>query len=190
MKQTALLSSVIKTQRQREQARRDLQAAAGRALSASKRAIFQLQRGDMAGAKTGIASALAEINTTKKSVAKDPQLLAEGTWRAALEECCEAIYLERFLSHGNLDGAVFPTEDPEILIGGMSDFVGELARLAVLRATEGDGESVEHFHDIAQTVIETLLQLDLTGSLRSKFDQAKQHVRKLEDIRYDLSGRS
>ena len=32
-----------------------------------------------------------------------------------------------------------------------------------------------------------LLQMDLTGHLRTKVDQAKQHVKKLEEIRYDLS---
>jgi hypothetical protein len=29
--------------------------------------------------------------------------------------------------------------------------------------------------------------MNLTGSLRNKFDQGKQHLRRLEDIRYDLS---
>jgi len=184
-----IFTDVIAAQHHREHVRRELQAIAAQVLSRSKRAIFKLQRDDMAEAAADLHEIRKAIDAGKKLTSKDSALANEGVWRAGLEEATEAILFERFLVKGSLDSVSLPSQDPDIVIGGMSDFVGELARLAVLRATDGDDASVDRFYAIAESVIETLLQLDLTGSLRSKFDQAKQHLRKLEDIRYDMSSR-
>ena len=73
------------------------------------------------------------------------------------------------------------------MIGGISDAAGEIARYAMLRATARDIKEVDRLYAVAFSIVEMLLALDLTGSLRSKFDQAKQHLRKIEEIRYDLS---
>ncbi|MFA5935237.1 MAG: hypothetical protein WC787_00050 [Patescibacteria group bacterium] len=182
-------TDVITAQQSRERARRELQAVASQVLSRSKRVIFKLQRGENTEAASDLKDIGGMIVAGKKIVGRDAALSHEGVWRAALEEATEAMLFERFLLKGSLDGLKLPTDDPEILVGGMSDFIGELARFAVLRATEGDDAAVERFYAMAESIIEALLQLDLTGGLRSKFDQAKQHLRKLEDIRYDMSER-
>lgn len=174
----------------RDKERRDIHESANRALAASKRAIFKLHREDRKGAAADLKEARDLIRAVEKNAKRDPALLREGALKAALEEMCEAVFVYDFFSEGRVTARNLPTRDPEIVIGGLSDFLGELARQAVLRATEGDAKAVEHMFLAGREVVEELLQLDLTGSLRSKFDQARQHLRKLEDIRYDLSRRS
>ncbi len=186
---TSTLQKAVLRQQERERARRELQDIAGRALSASKRSIFSWQRGDRREAESLLREARASFDHIKPLVKQHPALAQEGVWRAAQEEYCEAQFVHEFFSTGTVGKLTLITQDSEILIGGLSDFIGELARCAVLRATDGDGASVDRFYDAAKEVVALLLQLDLTGSLRSKFDQAKQHLRKLEDIRYDLSRR-
>jgi predicted translin family RNA/ssDNA-binding protein len=189
MKQT-VLSSIITRQRRREQDRRELIAVAGPALSASKRVIFKLQRQDVAGAAAELEAAQRQFAIGFRLCRRDAALLDQGVWRAAQEEYSEALFMYDFIVHGSIGVSKAITDDPEILIGGLSDFTGELARYAVIKATEGEHEMVERFYCMAEKVVASLLSLDLTGSLRAKFDQAKQHLRKLEDIRYDLSKRA
>ena len=83
-----------------------------------------------------------------------------------------------------------PTDEPDLVIGGLSDFTGELSRQAVLKATEGDAKTVEKVFLTVRDVIEFLLKMNLTGSLRTKFDQAKHNLRKIEEVRYESSRRS
>ena len=183
------LKRLVLTYRTKEQARRALQECAGRILSAAKRSIFAWQRQNQAEAEQLLTEAKTACMQGEKICRRDVLLSHEGAWRAALEEYCEAAFVHAFFVRGRISAADAPTQDPEIVIGGLSDFTGELARYAVLRATEGDHATVDQLYVVSRDVIELLLRLDLTGSSRSKFDQAKQHLRKLEDIRYDLSSR-
>ncbi len=116
------------------------------------------------------------------------RLASEGIWHAALEEFAEAV-----LFFGMVTSKSFETgdllDDPSIMLGGLSDAVGELVRLAVREATEGNAERVEVIAKEAERLVVFLTSMDLTGGLRSKGDQARQHLRRLEDIRYDLSRR-
>ena len=78
-------------------------------------------------------------------------------------------------------------DDPDIFLGALSDLTGEIVRRAVLLASERNAASVQKmFHDVTDTVA-FMLQMDLTGNLRQKVDQARQNLRKMEEIRYDLS---
>jgi len=79
------------------------------------------------------------------------------------------------------------TDEPDILVGGLSDLIGEFVRLAVKRAIDRDKKSVDKLLEMSNELIEFMLALDATGALRNKIDQARQHQRRLEDIRYDLS---
>lgn len=183
------MDKIVKLQLKRESDRRTLIGVSGQALSGAKQAIFKLQRNDHVGATADLERVNQQLSQGKKICQGDSGLAHEGVWRAAQEEACEATLVHDFLIKGKLAVSKLPCEDPEILIGGLSDFTGELARYAVIKATEGDKATVEKLYAVTVKVVETLLQLDLTGSLRAKFDQAKQHLRKLEDIRYELSRR-
>ncbi len=167
--------------------RRELQQVASEGLAASKRAIFAFHREDQVAAEEQLALAEARLGTGAAIVKKVPKLAQEGSWRAAQEEYAEADLLRQYLEKGVLGKVTAIADDPEIYLGGLSDITGELVRRSVLHATDGDHETVERIFEDVRRVVELLMDMDLTGGLRSKLDQAKQNLRKLEEIRYDLS---
>lgn len=182
--------NILNRHRERARRRRLLHEYASTLLTNSKRSIFALHRQDIEAAKSALDEATVALKQGTVLCRQDRALEDEGAWRAALEEHCEASLFYAFVTRGALTAKSVPTDDSEILIGGLADFIGELARMSVLKATDGDREAVESMYAMAREVVEQLLALDLTGSLRAKFDQAKQHLRKIEEIRYDLFRRS
>lgn len=180
---------LIERQKRRSAERRRLHEPASALIAAAKRSIFALQREDAAVAEKELNAAKRAFVAGRAMVRRDPALASDGPWLAALEEYCEALYVHRFLTHGTLDGADLPVDDPETVIGGLSDAVGEFARYAVLKATAGEHHAVERLYEAASAAVHALLAMDLTGNLRAKFDQSKNALRKLEEIRYELSRR-
>jgi len=71
-------------------------------------------------------------------------------------------------------------------LGGLCDLIGEMVRLATNRATRGDYKSAAVLKEQAETIMAELLDFDLTGYLRTKYDQARGHLRKLEQISYEI----
>ncbi|MFZ6015164.1 MAG: translin family protein [Patescibacteria group bacterium] len=182
--------SIIKKRKQEyEDLRKKLVTISQEILRASKGAIFAIQRDDSATARIKLATAKSNVANGLKLVAKTPILNADGQWRASIEEYAEAFIFMNYLQ-GKLTTPKELEAYPDAILGGLSDAAGEMARYSVLRATAGDKQSVEKMHQAVVSIVETLADLDLTGSMRSKFDQSKQHLRRIEDVRYDLSKRS
>ena len=67
---------------------------------------------------------------------------------------------------------------------------GELYRYAIKSATARDFEMTKKCYGYAQEIIGELIDMDLTGYNRNKFDQAKQAVQKLEQVIYEVSLRA
>ncbi|MBM3204920.1 hypothetical protein FJZ48_03000 [Candidatus Uhrbacteria bacterium] len=185
MIQKVFANKIIKHSQSLDQARRTLQALSAEILSGSKRAIFAFHRGDAAQAKQELASAREKLKEGWKLVKSESRIAQEGMWRAAQEEFAEADLFDQFLSQGMVGKVNGVAEDPDIFLGAVSDLTGELVRRAVLLATEGKEKEVEKIFQGVTEVVEFLLRMDLTGTLRTKVDQAKQNLRKLEEIRYD-----
>jgi predicted translin family RNA/ssDNA-binding protein len=171
-----------------EAARRELQAASAEAQRASKQAIFALQRDDAAGADAKMADAAEALEAGWRLASQESRLAAEGVWRAALEEFAEAAFVRELLGGEEVPEPPY-LDDPAILIGGLSDAVGELVRYAVRCATFGRGSEVFGLAEVAEESVAFLSSLDLTGPLRAKADQARSHLRRLEDVRYDVAKR-
>lgn len=169
--------------------RRDIQALASQALHASKRAIFAFHREDLKEADMLVAQAKTALQAGWKIIKKQLNLAHEGAWRAAQEEYVEASLLKQYLETGKLDKVKDVADEPEIFLGGFSDLTGELTRRAVMLAGEGRFGEVETIFQNVRTCVDFLLEMDLTGHLRTKVDQAKSNLRKLEEIRYDISMR-
>ncbi|MBP9863972.1 hypothetical protein KBC54_00795 [Patescibacteria group bacterium] len=170
--------------------RRELQGLSANAQRLSKQAIFSLQRGDAARATDLLNEADVLYKQGDVLVKKEPRLHAEGIWRASLEENAEARFFERAIQGRSLFAGRQLKEEPDIVLGGLSDCVGELVRQATLAATSHDAKRVEMLYAIGLEIVDFLTSLDLTGPLRSKGDQARSHLRRFEEIRYDLSLRS
>lgn len=183
----SVAKSMIEKMGALDRGRRELQHIASEALGASKRGIFAFHRDDAVGAEGQLTFAQTRLKEGAAIVKKLPRLAQEGSWRAAQEEYAEADLLRQYLEKRTLGKVEGIADDPELYLGGLSDTTGELVRRAVLRATEGDQETVERVFADVRYVVEVLMEMDLTGNLRTKLDQAKQNLRKLEEIRYDLS---
>ena len=122
----------------------------------------------------------------------------EGAYRAAVEEYVEAKLFYEFL-HGDgraprtvlydFKGQSLVQIDADTYLAGLSDFTGELTRKAVQRATQGRMQEVEKLADTVRDVVEQLIKFDLTGYLRTKYDQAKQNLRRVEEVLYDIKMR-
>lgn len=190
MNERAALRNLAKRYANVERSRLKLQALSGEAQRCSKQAIFALHRNDLVAAGERLKKSTRLLTDAGRIVSREPRLASEGMWRSALEEHAEAALFDRFVNGKRLLPFRTATDDPAIVLGALSDFVGECVRLAVNAATTGDRNRVLAIVEKAGMVVEYLSSLDLTGGLRSKGDQARQHLRKLEDIRYDMSIRS
>lgn len=153
----------------------------------SKQAIFALQRGETEKSDGLLDEAEEALLKGSALVKKQTRLLNEGMWRAALEEYCEACFFDKATKGKDLFPPQKITDDPDILVGGLSDLIGEFVRLATKAAIEHDKEKVDALYGTSEGMVEFLLSLDATGNLRNKVDQSRQHLRKLEEIRYDLA---
>lgn len=190
MLRTSLKRMIFDREQQYGVRRRSLQGLSTEILAASKRAIFAFHRGHIEVAREELEGARTRLVEGWSLIEAEPLLRFEGSWRAAREEYTEAHFLAQYLESQKIDLFEDQEQDPDIFIGGLADVVGELVRQAVLLATKGEVRSIEEMYGAAQEIVEFLLQMDLTGTQRTKTDQAKQHLRKLEEIRYDLAMRS
>jgi len=158
------------------------------ALNASKRAIFALHRGDLKQGRELLEQATTGLAGLRIRFKDQPMLQEEGAYRAAVEEFVEANLFEKFLSKkslGEIKGIASP--EPEVYLAGLADVPGELVRYAVARATAGDMKEVMRAEKESGDIIGFLISLDLTGYLRTKFDQAKNSMRRMEEIAYDVA---
>jgi predicted translin family RNA/ssDNA-binding protein len=74
----------------------------------------------------------------------------------------------------------------ESYLGGLCDLTGELVRRAVNRAAAGYAEEVSGIKAIIDDIMAELVAFDMTGYLRTKYDQAKGNLRKIEQISYEI----
>lgn len=187
MKTPAYLATLQKRYALSQRERRALIHDATEAQNQSKRAIFALHRADRAGADALLSQARDRLTSVEKRVRRYPELDQEGTHVAALEEYAEAaLYLQY------LDGQTFRKVegfdlDPHVYLAALSDTTGEIVRHAVREATQGNFNEVSRAHQTVEMAVGFLLNVDLTGYLRQKFDQAKRNLRSLEDILYEIS---
>ncbi len=186
MKHPKVFSKIGRQYSAWRKARREVQVLSNEALNRSKRSIFAFHRDDVDGAESLLQEAEALFAQCDKKLKKMPHLADEGTYKAALEEYAEAQLYAQYRKSGSF-GEVKRALDASIYLGGLCDATGEVVRFAVRRATQGDIEAVRHAYATVEAVVDFLLQLDLTGHLRNKFDQTKRNLRSLEQMLYELS---
>lgn len=167
--------------------RREVIKTAGDALHLAKRAIFALQRGDQAEAGTKLAGAEKALAGLAKRYRKDAGLLAEGSHQAALEEYVEARLFYQFVTTGKIGVIKGLVISDDSYVAGLCDVPGELYRYAIRAATARDFATVKQCAAAADEIIGELVEFNLTSYLRTKFDQAKQALHKLEQVVYETS---
>ncbi len=169
--------------------RRKLFAVSDEMLAKSKQAIFAVHRDDFAEAER----LLSEVEASEKSFAsvfkKHPDIAGEGPHRAALEEYSEAVQFLAFVKNEPLCEIKNLNLDSDAVLGGLTDCVGEMARKAVQWATKGEYKKINTSLEAGREIVSALMGLNLTGYLRTKLDQAKQALRRIEDVAYDVAMR-
>ncbi|KPJ86164.1 hypothetical protein AMJ57_00120 [Parcubacteria bacterium SG8_24] len=172
------------------QARRQVISQADEARNLSKRAIFALHRDDRAAAADLLGQARVRLGEVRQAAEELPNLVHEGAYRAGLEEFVEARLFQDFLEKGAVGDIGEPGVRFDTYLAALADLTGELQRRQVRLATERDMEGVRAVKEVVQEIVGQLLMMDLSGYLRTKFDQAKNSLRRAEEVLYELSLRS
>ncbi len=190
MKNPPLFLRIKKQYQSREADRRKCMQTANEALSKSKRAIFALHRADLKSAVHLLHEADVLFVQCEKLFSANASLKEEGSFRAALEEYAEAQLFLLYVQRESLDHIAPRAMEPSVYLGGLSDCTGEIVRYAMKHVTEGNTPEASRARETVAMIIDFMLDLDLTGYLRTKFDQAKKNLRTLEEMMYELALRS
>jgi predicted translin family RNA/ssDNA-binding protein len=167
--------------------RRKVFAASDELLSKSKQAIFALHRDDVKAAEAMLAGVEAGEKAFASVFKQHPDLANEGPHRAAIEEYAEAKQFLAFVKKQPLGEIKEIAVDADAMLGGLCDCVGEMARKAVQWATQRKDKEIGYALEAGREVVAALIGMNLTGYLRNKLDQAKQALRRIEDVAYDVS---
>ncbi len=170
--------------------RRDVIKLTGDAQHHAKRAIFSLHRDKVNEAQEKLTETEKIYKELQKKYQKIPALFTEGSYLAGLEEYVEAKLFLAFLQKKSLSRIKELRVGDETYIGGLCDVPGELYRYAIQAATRRDYDTVRRCGETAEEIIGALIEFNLTSYLRTKFDQAKQAVQKIEHVVYEVSLRN
>lgn len=168
-----------------ESERRQIISASNAILFDSKKTIFALQRQDAKKAEISLKTLNKNLADLEKRFSPQ-RLKKEGAYRAAAEEYVEAAVFSLIVNNKKIDAIKNLHLDYEAYLGGLCDAVGELVRYSTNQAAAGKFAVVAKNKKIAEEIMSYLVDFDMTGYLRTKYDQARGHLRKLEQMAYEI----
>ncbi|MFZ2310531.1 MAG: hypothetical protein WAW11_03230 [Patescibacteria group bacterium] len=172
-----------------ESERRQIISLSNNVLFHSKKAIFALHRNEIK-----IADAkLKEMEDSLLQLEKKfgiKRINEEGAYRAAIEEYVEAKLLSFVIKGEKIDRIKKLKLGNDAYLGGICDLLGELVRKATNEAAAGNFDQVEKIKKLSNDIMDQLIDFDMTGYLRTKYDQARGHLRKLEQMAYEIKLRT
>lgn len=155
-------------------------------LNNSKKAIFAIHRGDLAIAQERLSENEDIITKLKKDFGEH-RATEEGAFMAGLEEYVEARLFFDFIKTGNI-GKIKEVKVPlESYLGGLCDLTGELIRLATNKAIEKNFAEIKNVKNVINEVLNELIDFDITGYHRTKYDQARTNLKKIEQMDYEIN---
>ena len=155
-------------------------------LKFSKQAIFAIHREDMKQAENSLNEAKKILKYLQSKIKNEKALQYEGSYLAGIEEFVEAELFFQFIKTGKIFEIKDQKFDAQSYLGGLCDFTGELVRRAIFLATRHRYDEVAVCRQAIEDVVGELIKFNLLGKLRPKYDQAKNNLRKIEEIIYDL----
>jgi predicted translin family RNA/ssDNA-binding protein len=179
------LEQLRKDYQANESQRRQIISASNNILFEAKKTIFALQRQDFKVA----AAKLAENENNLKNLAQrfgQERLNREGAYKAAAEEYLEGKTFYTVIKNKKIEATPELQLDYEGYLGGICDLIGELVRYATNQAAGGKFGEVPKIKKGAEDIMAQLIDFDMTGYLRTKYDQARGHLRKLEQMAYEI----
>eukprot|EP00606_Chrysophyceae_sp_TOSAG23-5_P000767 GSChrysophyteH2.ASY1.ANO1.1343.1 assembled CDS len=153
----------------------------------AKQAIFSVHRGNLKMSRTQLDDALNKANAILALIVESPTL-RNGAFSNSLEEWAEGILtLEWAVSK-----RVVPKEELKICntaeyVGALSDFTGEIGRMAVAKAVKRDLDGVRETLQADVAISSGLQQVNVGGKFTKKVDAVNTNLRKIEDVVYELS---
>ncbi len=179
------INSLKKKYQEKNSNRRQIISLSNIVLNYSKKAIFAIHRKDYKTSEENIKESEKIIEKIYKKFSPN-KAKDEGAFMAALEEYVEAKLFSNFEKTEKIK-AIKELEIPvESYIGGLCDLSGELVRLAINEATEKNFDEVEKVKKVINEILNELIDFDITGPLRAKYDQAKRNLNKIEQINYEI----
>ncbi len=179
------LEQLRKDYQANESQRRQIISASNNILFEAKKTIFALQRQDF---KTAAAKLEENEKNLKNLAARFGQerLNREGAYKAAAEEYLEGKTFYTVIKNKKIEATPELQLDYEGYLGGICDLIGELVRYATNQAAVGKFAEVAKIKKGAEDIMAQLIDFDMTGYLRTKYDQARGHLRKLEQMAYEI----
>jgi translin len=176
----------LKTDHDKSEAeRRQIISLSNMVLHDSKRVIFSLHRDDIKTAEASLTEIEGKLVQLEKKFGHN-RLVHEGAFKAGVEEYVEAKMFHNFIKGKKLD------KIPKLKIGydsylaGISDLTGEMVRFGVKMASKKEYGEVDKIKQAIGDILAELVVFDMTGYMRTKYDQAKTNLKKIEQIDYDI----
>lgn len=158
----------------------------GQVRKSSKHIIANLRRDHIKDAGTLVKDVEQMIKSGISEAGTTITLPAEGFYREAIEEYVEAKIYFAFVTKEKLSFPKFVSLSFWDLLGGWSDFTGELVRRAISLAHEKDISEIRKLKDVTEKVVEQMTQVSFSGKLRNKYDATERNLKRLEEILYEL----
>lgn len=171
-----------------ESERRQIISASNGILFEAKKTIFSLQRQDFKTAEVKITEMEKALASLEKRFGVE-RLKKEGAYKAAAEEYLEGKTFYLIIKKKEINSSTGLSLDYESYLGGICDLIGELVRYATNQAAKGKFAEVAKIKKAAEDIMAQLIDFDMTGYLRTKYDQARGHLRKLEQMAYEIKMR-
>lgn len=183
------LTELKKDYQANESERRQIISASNNILFEAKKTIFALQRQDFKAAEEKLAGMEKSLQNLESRFGYE-RLHREGAYKAAAEEYLEGKTLQAIIKNKKVEAVKGLRLDYESYLGGVCDMIGELVRYATNQAAAGKFGAVAKIKKTADDIMAQLVDFDMTGYLRTKYDQARGHLRKLEQMAYDIKIRN
>lgn len=153
----------------------------------AKQGIFSVHRGNLKAAKGQLDDALGKARAILVLI-QDFPTLRQGSFSNSLEEWAEGVLTLEWA----VNKRVISKQELEICntaeyVGALSDFTGEIGRLAVASASKRDFSSVRQVHQADVAISAGLMQINVGGKYSKKVDAVTTNLRKVEDVVYELS---
>ncbi len=180
-----LVKKLKKDYQLQEKERRQIIRQSNEILFQSKKAIFALHRNNNEEAD----SKIIELTKSLRKMEKDfspKRLQTEGAFQAAAEEYVEAVCFQAIVKEQRIKKIKDLNLNHYSYVGGICDLIGEMLRYSTNQVSQGNFKIVNKLKNQAQDIMAELANFDFTGYLRTKYDQGSGHLRKLEQMSYDI----
>jgi predicted translin family RNA/ssDNA-binding protein len=157
----------------------------------AKRAIVAVRKGEDEQFDVAAKSAARDLKSLQQLARGSASaLMSEGFAREALEEYAEAMLLRAIVANQVPEFSGDIKDDPEILISGLCDAVGEILRMAILQASQADRAlELDNYRLLIERVILELAPVAHSGKLRQKYDEMERNQKRLESLIYEAKKR-